>query len=216
MILFKKEKEVVDLVNTFLASVDECLATAEASILAYLNADLKEAKLLARQVRELETRADVGRYDVRNKLYTGAYLPGMREDIYNIVESIDKVANAAEACCDFFLNQRPIVYDHLKPHFEMVVRETFGIGKSLKQAVSCFFNSECPLDEIRQYTQQVGLIESDVDKSEWDLTKIIFTSSIDHCYKLHLRSCLGSIVEISDRAEDAADLLELAALKAMT
>lgn len=83
----------------------------------------------------------------------------------------------------------------------------------LKDAALYFFNSESSMDEIRQFTQQVCLVESDVDKSEWDLTKLIFTSSLDRGHKMHLKQCLDSIVEVSDRAEDASDQLELAALK---
>jgi uncharacterized protein Yka (UPF0111/DUF47 family) len=52
-----------------------------------------------------------------------------------------------------------------------------------------------------------------VDKVEWDLTREIFTSSLDWGHKVHLRLCLHTIVEISDRAEDAADQLELAVIK---
>ena len=213
MILFKKEKEVITLINTFLKEVENCLVTSEKTIRIYLEGDVKKAKGLARQVRELETQADVCRYDIRNKLYTGAYLPGMREDIYKIVESIDKVANAAEACCSFFLNQRPVIGDDMIPYFVTIAKEALGCRKPLKDAAVCFFNSECSMDEIHQYTQQVSFIESDVDKSEWDLTKLIFTSSIDYCQKIHLKLSLDSIAEISDRAEDAADQLELAALK---
>ena len=60
---------------------------------------------------------------------------------------------------------------------------------------------------------KVGGKKSDVDKIEWDLTRQIFTSSLDYGHKVHLRLCLDSIVEISDRGEDAADQLELATMK---
>jgi predicted phosphate transport protein (TIGR00153 family) len=213
MVLFKKEKEVIKLINTFLDEVENCLIISEKTIQTYLESDVKKAKRLARKVRELETQADVCRYDIRNMLYTGAYLPGMREDIYNIVESIDKVANAAEACCGFFLNQRPAIRDDMVIHFVNVTKEALGCREPLKEAALFFFNSESSMDEIHRFTQRVSFIESDVDKSEWDLTKLIFTSSIDYCRKIHLKLSLDSITEISDRAEDAADQLELAALK---
>ena len=215
MILFKKEKEVIKLIGEFLDEVDQCLRTSEKTIKAYLKSDIKKAKQLARRVREIETQTDVSRYNIRDMLYSGAYLPGVREDIYKIVESIDKVANASEACCNFFLNHRPEISGELKAGFLTVTQEALESGTSLKNAAVCHFQGQCSIDKIRQHTQQVGLIESDVDKSEWDLTKAIFNSSMDYCHKIHLRLCLDSIVEISDRAEDAADQLELAALKTM-
>ena len=215
MKLFKKEKEVIKLINTFLDEVESCLRNAEKTVNAYLHNDIKEAKHLARKVRKIETQADVCRYNIRDTLYTGAYLPGVREDIHNIVESIDKVANAAEECCKFFLNQRPVVSSELNPHFMTVAQEAMSTRKPLKEAAACFFSGDRSIEKIRQFTQQVSLIESDVDKSEWDLTKLIFISSIEPHHKIHLRLCLNSIVEVSDRAEDAADQLELSALKSM-
>jgi uncharacterized protein Yka (UPF0111/DUF47 family) len=62
---------------------------------------------------------------------------------------------------------------------------------------------------------EIGLQESRVDKLEWDLTKEIFTSSMDFAHQIHLKNCLDHIVEVSDRAEDAGEQLELATLKSM-
>jgi uncharacterized protein Yka (UPF0111/DUF47 family) len=125
------------------------------------------------------------------------------------------VANAAEACCDFFLNQRPAVPKEMKSHFLAVARESLGIIVSLKLAVLCYFKGDCKIETVRDHTREIGFQESRVDKHEWDLTKEIFISEMDFAHKLHLKLCLDSIVEVSDRAEDAGDQLELATLKSM-
>jgi len=88
-----------------------------------------------------------------------------------------------------------------------------AIKNPLKEAVLCYFKGECTIDTVRGHCKVVGIQESLVDKTEWDLTKAIFTSSLDHSHKIHLKQCLNSIVEVSDRAEDAADQLELVSLK---
>lgn len=213
--IFKKEKEVIALIYKYLEKTNECLSTALDTLKIYLEGDVKKAKALAHQVEELESEADRIRHDIRNKLYSGAYLPLIREDIYKLVESIDKVANAAEASCDFFLNQRPEFPSELKKEFRRAAEESFGIVDPLSEAVICFLKGECSSDTVRAGTKQVGLQESKVDELEWDLTKSIFTSSIDFARKIHLKSCLDTIVEVSDRAEDAADQLEVAVLKSM-
>ena len=174
-----------------------------------------QAKIHARASRDLESEADLVRHDIRDKLYSGAYLPLLREDIYKLIESIDKVANASEASCDFFLNQRPSIPDEMRPHFLAVARESLCIIDSLKLAVLCYFRGDCQIETVRDHTKEVGFQESRVDKLEWDLTKEIFTSSLDFSHIIHLKHCLDSIVEVSDRAEDAADQLELATIKAM-
>ena len=212
---FKKEKEVIELIIKHLELVEDSLKTGIRTIEFYLDDNISEAMVLGRKVRSEESEADIIRYDIRDKLYSGAYLPLLREDIYKLIESIDKVANAGEACCDFFLNQRPVIADELKPAFVEVVRESLGIIDNLKLAVLCYFKGECKIETVREHTKEVGMQESRVDKLEWDLTKAILTSPMDLAHKLHLRLCLESIVEVSDRAEDAGDQLELATLKSM-
>ena len=212
---FKKEKEVIELILKHLELVEDSLKNGIRTIEFYLDDNISEAKVLGRKVRSEESEADIVRYNIRDKLYSGAYLPLLREDIYKLIESIDKVANAGEACCDFFLNQRPVIPDELKPAFFEVVRESLGIIDNLKLAVLCYFKGECKIEVVREHTKEVGMQESRVDKLEWDLTKAILTSPMDLAHQLHLRLCLENIVEVSDRAEDAGDQLELATLKSI-
>ena len=142
-------------------------------------------------------------------------MPLLREDIYKVVESLDKVANFAEECCDFFLNQRPEIPDHFKSDFSVIIKASLGVGEPLKHSVMCYLKGICPVEVSRQHAKDIGLIESKVDGLEWDLTKKIFSSDLDYSHKLHLRLCLDRIVEVSDRAEDSADQLELVTLKSM-
>lgn len=216
MLLFKKEKEVVGLILEHLDKIEECLTAAIKTVEFYLDDNIGEAKIWARKSRSSESEADIIRYGIRDKLYSGAYLPLLREDIYKLIESVDKVGNAGEACSDFFLNQRPAIPDEMKPHFLAVARESLGIIDPLKLAVLCYFKGECKIEVVREHTKDIGMQESRVDKLEWDLTKEIFTSkSLDFAHKHHLKNCLDAVVEISDRAEDAGDQLELATLKSM-
>lgn len=213
--LFKKEKEVIDLIENHVKKVEACLLTAIDTLQAYLEDDIAHAKTLARQTDAIESEADLISLQVRDRLYSGAYMPVLREDVYKLVESLDRVANAAEKCCDTFLNQRPKIPSELKPHYLNIIRTSLGIGAPLKQAVLCYLQGICPVEVSRQHAKEVGLAESKVDSMEWDLTKLIFSSDLTYGHKLHLRGCLDDIVSVSDRAEDSADQLELVTLKAM-
>jgi predicted phosphate transport protein (TIGR00153 family) len=215
MKFFKKEKEVVELLIKHLDISEDCLTTAIQTIQTYLRDDIKEAKELAKQVDTIENQADLVRYEIRDKLYAGAYLPRLREDIYRLVEAVDEVANDGEHCCDFFLNQRPVIPEELKVMFQAAVQESLGIISPLKHSIVCFLKGECPINVSRQHAKEVGLKESDVDQIEWNLTKDIFTSSLEYSHKIHLKLCLDAIVLVSDRAEDAADQLDLVILKSM-
>jgi predicted phosphate transport protein (TIGR00153 family) len=213
--LFKKEKEVIDLIEKHAERVEACLLTAIDTLQAYLEDDITQAKALARKTDAIESEADLIRLQVRDRLYSGAYMPVLREDVYKLVESLDRVANAAEKCCDTFLNQRPKIPSELKPFYLDLIRASLGIGAPLKQAVLCYLQGICPVEVSRQYAKEVGLAESKVDSMEWDLTKLIFSSELTYGHKVHLRGCLDNIASVSDRAEDSADQLELVTLKAM-
>jgi len=212
-VIFRKEQEVIDLIIKHVSTAEECLKTAMETVETYLKGDIPKAKQLALRVDGIETQDDFIRYTIRDKLYSGAYLPMIRGDIYNLVERVDKVCDAAEACCDFFLDQRPEIPEGLKPQFLQVAQESFGIIVPLKEALENYLGERGKVEVIREKSKLVGVKESDVDKLEWDLTRQIFTSSLDWGHKVHLRLCLYTIVEISDRAEDAADQLELAVIK---
>ena len=129
--------------------------------------------------------------------------------------TFDVVANFAEECCDFFLNQRPVIPDDFKVAFSTAIQTSLSVGESLKHAVLCYLRGLCPIEVSRQHTRDIGLVESKVDKLEWDLTRKIFSSELEYSHKIHLKLCLERIVEVSDRAEETADQLELVTLKSM-
>lgn len=213
--LFKKEKEVIKLIEKHADRVENCMSLASEALRSYIIGDISKAKKLGRKTDQMESEADLIRHQVRDKLYYGAYMPLLREDIYKLVESMDVVANAAEKCCDMFLNQRPVIPEELIPDFLKIIEMAMGLGELLKHAVLCYLKGICPVEVSRQHARDIGLVESKVDSLEWDLTKKIFSSELEYSHKLHLRICLDALVQVSDRAEDSADHMELVTLKSM-
>lgn len=207
---FKREGEMITLVRAHLEKVDKCLHMGLEAVEAYLKGDISIAKSMALEVDEIETQADFIRYGIWDRLYSGMYLPILRENIYCLVEKMDKICNAAEACCDFFMDQRPEVPEQLNSQYVHVAQESFATPAPLKEGMLTYVNGKDGFELIWQRAEQVGIRESNVDKLEWDLTREIFASSLDHGHKIHLRFCLDTIVDISDRAEEAARQLELA------
>ena len=57
MMLFKKEKEVIELIEQHVDKMEACLSTAIDTLEAYLNEDIPNAKKLARQTDALESEA---------------------------------------------------------------------------------------------------------------------------------------------------------------
>ena len=211
--LYRKEKEVNELLLKHLEKVDECLKTSLLTVEDYLNCKIDDAKGLAKKVDSIETEADFIRHEIIGKMYSGAYLPLLREDMLHLLEQLDKIADGAESCCDFFLDQRPEIPDDLKPRFLSAMQASTSCFTFLKDAVISFFSEKDETENIREVLRKVGIIESDVDKLEWDITRDIFKTNLDYGHKVHLRHCIQRVVEISDRVEDTADQLEITIIK---
>jgi predicted phosphate transport protein (TIGR00153 family) len=209
---FRKEKEVNKLILKHLDSVCSCLQLARETVKEYLNDNLEESKSLALKVDKSETETDSILREIMSRLYSGAYLPSLRSDIFHLIQYLDGVANAAEACCDFFLDQRPDIPHDMKPRFQSIMEKSITSCAPLSESVSSFFKNE-DIGTIRERAKEVGIMESEVDKEEWDLTRDIFKTDLDYGHKIHLKQCLESIVTISDRAEDTSDQLQLIIIK---
>jgi predicted phosphate transport protein (TIGR00153 family) len=209
---FKKEKEINNLILKHLDGVCGCLQLALETVKEYLDDRIEEAKALALKVDRAETEADMILREIMSKLYSGAYLPSLRSDIFHLVQHMDGIANAAEACCDVFLDQRPDIPKELKPYLRSITEKSISSCTPLVEAVSSFVKNEDP-STIQEKARQVGITESDVDKEEWDITRDIFKTDLDWGHKIHLKQCLDSISTISDRAEDTSDQLQLIIIK---
>lgn len=213
MKFFKKEKHVSDLALAYLETVEECVATAENSVLDHLAGRRDTANTLRVRAGELESAADELRRNIGDTLFSGAYLPHARGNIYSIIDQLDGVPNAAEACCAFFTNQNPEIPDDLRPSFETLVRLSCSTVEPLGKAVRRFFKPKGKPEDIREHATLVGIRESEVDQLEWTLTERVFSSAqLDLARKMHLKRAIDRIVSLSDRAEDAAERLEFVSL----
>ena len=210
--LFKKEKAINELILRHVESVLRCLQLARETVKEYLNDKLDESKSLALKVDKCETETDSILREIMSRLYSGAYLPSLRSDIFHLIQYLDSVANAAEACCDFFLAQRPDIPDDMKLRFQSIMEKSIASCAPLGESVSSFFKNE-DIETIRERAKEVGIMESAVDKEEWDITRDVFETDLDYGHKIHLKQCLEGIVTISDRAEDTSDQLQLIIIK---
>jgi len=177
---YRKEKQVNELILKHLEEVDNCLKTALRAIEEYLSSNIEEAKSLAIKVDQIESETDSVRREIIGKLYSGAYLPSLRSDILHLVEHMDKIADGAEACCDFFLDQRPEIPQEMKSNFFTIMERSVSAFVPLKEAIGSFFSDTFDIETIRERTKEVGVIESGVDKEEWDITRDIFTTELSY------------------------------------
>ena len=215
MLIFKKEKQVVELALKHAEKTGEALRIMVASVKDFLADDGGSLAESSARVNALETEADVLLRDVRELLYSGAYLPTIRGDIYRLLSSVDDVTNKIENALDFVNYQRPSYRKAYAEPLQEILDLTMDCFSELNDALRAFFKPKGKVEVLREHCRRVNEIESSIDDKERSLTLDIFQSDLSLARKQHLEKLLARIVQISDRIENAADHLELASLKSI-
>jgi predicted phosphate transport protein (TIGR00153 family) len=215
MLIFKKEKETRKLVLSHVATTQECIMEARSVLEDYIAGDVEAAIARAKRVIEIESEADQLKRQTRELLYSGAFLPQIRSDIYRLIEAVDSVAGQAESVSNLLAQQKPEIPEEFESEFLEIFSLCVTCFNELRKALKDYFKPKGMLEELNQHVARVSELETAVDVREAEMTRRIFETSMEHSKKLHLRELLRKIADIADKAEDASDELEFAALKSV-
>lgn len=206
------ESNARDMLDMHINMVGNVLNTSLKTIILYLQDDIVKAKKNARLVDKLETEADNILRDFTRCLCAGAFLPLFRKNIFQMVVSVDDVANAAEAACDFCLSQRPEIPKALRGAFDDITHANMEMFPLLSEAVEnlklgTFGRAADDEMLFQKVVTNISMHESNIDDLEWKLTRDIFNTDLPLANKMHLQALLSHITKVSDLIEDVSDRL---------
>ena len=133
-------------------------------------------------------------------------MPASRRDILQLVDQVDRLANAAENALDHLLLQRIEIPDVMRAAILEVTDKTEAIFSHVKDAISNLFKE---METALEHTAQIEHIEGEIDHIERKTLKALFALDLDLAHKLQVNNFIRSVVELSDRAEDLSDHIEL-------
>jgi predicted phosphate transport protein (TIGR00153 family) len=204
---WRKQKEIEALVLEHLGHVDATLQASAQSLTAYLrDGDVETADRFALSTHRAEGQADDVRRRIEKRLLAGSLLPSSRRDILQIIEQVDRLANAAEEILDYLLLQRVQIPEEIMPEITEIGVQTNNAFDEVKEAVTSLFRK---VDEALVHTKAIEQLEGEVDHLERKATKRLFGLEIDLARKLQVSGFIQRLVRVSDRAEDLSDLVEL-------
>jgi len=208
----EKERKVKELIDEHVHKVGECLGCFKGCFEAFFQGDRDRAQSIHANCDHAETKADILRRTIGDYLYSGAFLPIERKDIYMLTESVDKIANKAETASDVVVYQSPEVPEDYKKTLHEIVETMVEMFRILQDAVRLLtydatLESEENLSAMREKISLIGVMESEIDKKEETLMRTIFRSELPLANKIQLERFLRRVTEISDVIEDAADRL---------
>jgi len=212
MLFWRQGKKVETLVNRHLNLVDSALRAFGDALSAYLEGS-EVAASLAKRVNEFESRADDVRREVIGELLHGALLGNYREDMLRLVERTDGLANSADALVNALIYQQIRIPEALKAPVLEMGKKSIDILDQLCVAVEKLFSN---MHEVPTHTRLIEKTEGEIDKLEHAAIQALFQMDLPLAEKLWVRDFITHLAQLSDRAEDLSDLLEIIVAKRRT
>lgn len=207
---FKKESKVQRLIEKHIEVVNEAVESWKETFLFYLKGDKKSFEDKVLSAINLETRADEIRKETQLMLYRGAYLPAFREDLLDLLELVDNVADDAERGVDFLHIENPEILPPWPKELKVIVEKSHEAFIFFKEAFTMFHQER---SNVLSCTHKVQEVEKEVDKLQDKLMTKIFRSEISLAHKLQLRDLVLTTGYVSDSSENASDKIGLMAIK---
>lgn len=205
----KKEKTIFDGILRLLDTVSEGVETFEASVLAFARGDAR-AQDLVRKVFDAETKADGIHRELSLKVAEGAFFGGIREDILNLMERIDDIADSAKDAARF-LSEDSRLGDDART---MLASENMKLFLAdLKSAVNALKDLVRALKVGRKQAlaiiEKVEDFEEEADGHKDAMLKELFgqAEGMNSVSVIQLRDFTFVADDIADNSEDASDVI---------
>ena len=167
-----------------------------------------EAKV--REIKDLEDFGDRIIHDITRSLHRTFVTPIDREDILALAGSLDDVVDAIDEAAQYTLE-----YQIEEP--TDAARELAGIivqcADELEQAVGMLSTRGSKLRDILPKVIEINRLENVADQVHSHARSELFSNDFDVAKILKWRDIYDDLEQATDRAEDAADILEGIVLK---
>jgi len=217
----KKEKEAFSLLKRNAGEVLDVVKKFEEMIIAsFSERDIAKTEALGRKISDLETNADRSRRKFTSALHKGAFLPVFRGDLSRVAERLDDVADAAEETMRVILLREKLFTALANAEKKRKSTKVVGEGlvkmaglttktvETLKSALDMMMSN---VDAANEKANEVEKLEHELDIIEQGLINDLYEHEklLDPISVMQLKEIIDGIGSISDRAEDASDVITI-------
>ena len=207
---WRSEKHLQDKLEAYVAQVTQTLGSLKDTFPGCLDGSRAQRADLSNPVHPLESVADDMRRDLERELYTGKLLPESRGDLLILIEALDRISNGAENIVEFFSLQELEVPAVLHEDMQAFLLKNLEACAAMAETVGLLL---ADLANVQELAHEVDQIESQCDTRERRLLRRVFDLDLERAHKLHLRDLVQAIGELSDQAEEVADIVVRIAAK---
>lgn len=210
--LFKSTSKIISRIEEFMNVVDESSLIFKEGIENYLADDSMNFQDNIEAIDYKEGIADDLRREIEDSLYRYSLIPDFRGDVMQLLERLDDLIDTAKEILSQFDTESPDIPGSL--HREFIKLSDLSV-KSVEAAVmssKAFFRD---VKLAREKIHRVYFYEKEADKISADIKRIVFKDmkDLDLSHKQHLRYFAYKIEELSNIAEDIADMLRIFVIK---
>ena len=162
------------------------------------------------EIKDLEEVGDQIIHDIAHGLHRTFVTPIDREDILALAERLDDVVDAIEEAARYTLEYR---IDEPTEYARQLTAIIVHCGDQLERATSMLHYRGGRLKEILPTTIELNRLENEADQTISRAMGDLFNNGQDAIYILKWRDIYNDLEEATDRAEDAANVLEGIVLK---
>ncbi len=172
--------------------------------------DYTNVQAKVEEIKILEEFGDEAIHQIMQALHRTFVTPLDREDIANLAERLDDVVDAIEEAA------RTMLEYHVEAPTEYAIEMSRVItrcGEVLEKAVGLLSSRGSKLKEILPYAVELNSLENEGDQINSRAMGALFNDNNDTIFILKWRDIYSYLEDATDRAEDAANVLEAIVLK---
>jgi len=160
----------------------------------------------ARQLKEVEHRADVVTHEIFERLNRTFITPLEREDIHQLASNLDDVLDAVEA-----IGARLFLFQVGRPPAEALRMATI--------LTECATQIEQAVDNLKQmnnlisFTMEINRLENEADGISRQVTADLFSGKHDLLDVMRWKEIYGRLEGAADKCEDVANAIESIVVK---
>lgn len=188
----------------FTQTSDNLIACAR--VLVDLFADYQNVEERIREIRRIEHVGDDLTHAIMTKLNQSFITPFDREDIHRLASSIDDVLdliNAAGARITMYKITQPPPAAATLARLILLQSQELGKGVALLQKG----------DDVLQHCVEINRLENEADQVSREAIATLFEHEKDPINLIKIKELIEVLETATDKAEDAADVLETVILK---
>ncbi len=206
----RKERAILDGMLRHLETVQRTVDFFISSVEEFGKGDVRSAEEQARAVFEGETAADTIHRDLSLKVAEGAFFGGVREDILNLLEKIDDIADSAKDAARFFNSDTGLGSAAktllASENMKLFLNDLKSSVSALTELVRAFEKGKA---EVLSKVHDVEVFEEFADTRKDVLLKQLFSGSqgMNPVTVIQLRDFIFVADNVADNAEDAGDVI---------